>query len=533
HGVDEGDDFDAVREGEVFFCYCSCGDTADGLTGAAATAAAGGFDAVFHLAEAEFGAGLDLDTVFFVAGSGEGGLAGAAAGHLRLDVGFGEGKAGGAAIDDAADGETMGFAIAVEEGLSAGPETYDGSEDERGDPEILPKEFVSQPFQYHVYLSRTHQAALNLSIEQYLFQKTHPDSTVLFLYVNEPCVVIGRNQNPWLEVNHALARRGVAIGGPYSSKDEVPVIRRRSGGGTVFHDRGNVNFSVIYPQKIFHRDKYAEMMVRAIRKTNPRARVNERHDIVLDQGLLVEEQYRPDPSETHRTSFGSSEFRKVSGSAYKLARGRALHHGTCLLSSPNLPSISEYLRSPAAAFMKARGVESVRSPIANITDQPEVKSEPDTSAFQHQIVEAFVQMHGLNMHELSPSVRNSSGCRTLEGNGQIASGILDVPLLEIDEIRREVEEIQARVYLKAKQGVIIETRISLSEDPRWAEEALFAGVLKKERIMEVENFWDLFENLFEHDRSIGVKPEQDIRHVCAWLDLMLGKMTKYPVPYSL
>lgn len=305
-------------------------------------------------------------------------------------------------------------------------------------------EFASQPLQYHIYLSGTHQVALNLSIEQYLFQKTHPDSTVLFLYVNDPCVVIGRNQNPWLEVNHALARRGVATAGSHS-KDEVKVIRRRSGGGTVFHDRGNVNFSVIYPQKSFHRDKYAEMMVRAIRKTNPRARVNERHDIVLDRGPLLERQNRPDPNNTHRTSFASSESRKVSGSAYKLARGRALHHGTCLLSSPNLLSISEYLRSPAAAFMKARGVESVRSPIANILDQPEVKSGPDTSAFQHQIVEAFVQMHGLNVHELSPSVRSRSDSGTLEGNKQIASGILDERLAELDEIHREVKEIQ--VYL--------------------------------------------------------------------------------------
>ncbi|KAL8635793.1 MAG: hypothetical protein Q9228_006752 [Teloschistes exilis] len=312
--------------------------------------------------------------------------------------------------------------------------------------------------------------------------------------------------------------------------DEVKVIRRRSGGGTVFHDRGNVNFSVIYPQKTFHRDKYAEMMVRAIRKTNPRARVNERHDIVLDQGPLLERQNRSDPNDTHRTSFGFSESRKVSGSAYKLARGRALHHGTCLLSSPNLPSISEYLKSPAAAFMKARGVESVRSPIANIIDQPEVKSGPDTSAFQYQIVEAFVQMHGLNVHELSPSVRSRSDSGILEGNKQIASGILDERLAEIDEIHREVKEIQARVYLKAKQGVIIEARISLFEDARSAEEATFAGILEKKRIMEVENFWDLFENLSEHDRSFVVNMEQEIRHICAWLDLMLGKITKYPVP---
>ncbi|KAI4252295.1 MAG: hypothetical protein LQ352_004372 [Teloschistes flavicans] len=426
---------------------------------------------------------------------------------------------------------------------------------------------VSQPLQYHIYLSGTHEVALNLSIEHYLFQKTHPDSTVLLLYVNEPCIVIGRNQNPWLEVNHALARRGVATAGSYSSEDELKVIRRRSGGGTVFHDRGNVNFSVIYPQKTFHRDKYTEMMVRAIRKTTPRARVNERHDIVLDQGSLVEEQHHSDPSDTHRTSFTtSSQSRKVSGSAYKLARGRALHHGTCLLSSPNLPSISEYLRSPAAAFMKARGVESVRSPIANIVDQPEVKSGPHTSAFQYQIVEAFVQMHGLDMRGFSPLTTRGSAIGTLESDGQIASGILDERLVEVDDIHREVKEIQspkllyeqtpqftlsshaceedmrtrpplpkwfpssARVYLKAKQGIIIETRVSLSEDARSTEEAVFARIFEKKRIMEVENFWDLCQNLSEADQSMVVNMEQDVRHICDWLDLMLGKIAQKPGP---
>lgn len=111
------------------------------------------------------------------------------------------------------------------------------------------------------------------------------------------------------------------------------------------------------------------MVVRALRKLGvDRARVNKRHDIVLDQG---QRRSHSDPLDTHKTPYTVSDDAgplplKVSGSAYKLTRTRALHHGTCLLSSPNLHIIPQYLHSPAKPYLKARGVESVSSPIGNI-----------------------------------------------------------------------------------------------------------------------------------------------------------------------
>lgn len=137
----------------------------------------------------------------------------------------------------------------------------------------------------------------------------------------------------------------------------------------MFHDEGNVNWTVICPSAIFTRDKHAEMVVRALRMCGvDRARVNERHDIVLDQGERAAES---DPDDTHITPYTDSTPNarrplKVSGSAYKLTRGRALHHGTCLLSSPNLAAISQYLHSPAKPYIRARGVESVSSPVTNV-----------------------------------------------------------------------------------------------------------------------------------------------------------------------
>lgn len=113
-----------------------------------------------------------------------------------------------------------------------------------------------------------------------------------------------------------------------------------------------MNYSVICPTPVFDRDRHAEMVTRALHKLGvTQAKVNERHDIILEPTHILEDSEKPF---------------KVSGSAYKLTRLRSLHHGTCLLSSPNIESISQYLRSPAKAFIKARGVDSVSSPIANV-----------------------------------------------------------------------------------------------------------------------------------------------------------------------
>lgn len=241
-------------------------------------------------------------------------------------------------------------------------------------------EAVSHPSnKVQVYISKSRDPWLNLSIEHFLLQKSAPESTVLFLYTNRPCVVIGRNQNPWLEVNLGLVNPPGSFQRELDSLTrrksqetslDVLLVRRRSGGGTVFHDEGNVNYSVICPPELFDRDRHAEMVVRALRNLGVEtARVNERHDIVLD----VDE------------SSGPGTY-KISGSAYKLTRLRSLHHGTCLLSSPNLPNIGQYLRSPAAPYIMARGVESVRSKIRNVGLQ--------NADFEEAVVAEFGSMYG-------------------------------------------------------------------------------------------------------------------------------------------
>ncbi len=201
----------------------------------------------------------------------------------------------------------------------------------------------------------------NLSIEDYLLRHSDHSSHILLFYVNRPCVVIGRNQNPWIECDLRRLQGGLhSKKGPDGVLQPIPLLRRRSGGGTVFHDLGNLNYSVIVPNNAaFNRRKHAETVVRALNglkdayNVNADIKVSNRHDIVLRS----------------HGSKGSKEegWLKISGSAFKLTKGRALHHGTLLFASENLGAISGLLKGPGRQYIKAMGVESVRSKVANLT----------------------------------------------------------------------------------------------------------------------------------------------------------------------
>ncbi|KAF5020587.1 hypothetical protein F66182_7392 [Fusarium sp. NRRL 66182] len=271
-----------------------------------------------------------------------------------------------------------------------------------------------------VYTSKSRDPFINLSAEHHLLQKTPPDSTILFLYTNDPCIVFGRNQNPWMEVN--LRRLAQLRDSPASvgwTAGPVQLVRRRSGGGAVFHDQGNINFSVICPPAAFDRNKHAEMVVRALSSLGkPNTRVNERHDIVMDVA--------DDPVGTY----------KISGSAYKLTRLRSLHHGTCLVRSPNLKNISGMLRSPAEPFIKTRGVDSVRSPVQNVGI--------DNAALEAAVVEQFARMYG-DFH--------------------VQEEIND-KILELDSISKGCDELQSRDWIYGQTPRFTFSSFPYPEDPR-------------------------------------------------------------------
>jgi lipoate---protein ligase len=308
----------------------------------------------------------------------------------------------------------------------------------------------------------------NLSIEDYLLRHSHHSSRILFFYTNRPCVVIGRNQNPWLECDLKRLQDGLPAdetdkaqtdGIAHTIKNEaapIDLVRRRSGGGTVFHDLGNLNYSIIVPNdKDFNRRKHAEMVVRALKKVKgydfpASLKVNARHDIVMQK-------------------HGQEAWLKVSGSAFKLTKGRALHHGTLLCSSPHLHLISALLRSPGRDYIQAKGVESVRSKVGNLTT---IKSQVETERLRTAIIDRVVEEF-LNLYEQDEMTADKDfqvdvsddDCRE-ENNTAIAAGVSEIMANEwrfgqtprFDFHSEKVDGLQ--VFFHANRGAMESIRVA-------------------------------------------------------------------------
>lgn len=303
-------------------------------------------------------------------------------------------------------------------------------------------EIISRSTSKHqIYQSYSSDPFVNLSIEQHLLQKTPEDSNVLFLYVNRPCVVVGRNQNPWLETNLKALQKDVSTCNDVGSSRNILYVRRHSGGGAVFHDFGNLNYSVICPRDVFTRDRHAEMVARALQKIGAvSAMVNERHDIVLTQ------QPREAARQLNATGVedppdqSTAQALKVSGSAFKLTRNRALHHGTCLLDSPNIDNLGAFLRSPARPYIHAKGVSSVRSPVGNVSAGLLKSADPFS---MHRtilrIVDEFAQLYGTG-NEVRQFVGqlNMNDPALHAGDNWVAGSIGDAQLDEVPDIRDTV-----------------------------------------------------------------------------------------------
>ena len=296
-------------------------------------------------------------------------------------------------------------------------------------------ELVSRSSSKHqIYQLLSSVPFVNLSIEQYLLQRTPEDSNVLFLYVNRPCVVVGRNQNPWLETNLKALQRVDTAETPTRN---VLYVRRHSGGGAVFHDEGNLNYSVICPRDVFTRDRHAEMVARALQKIGAvHAMVNERHDIVLTQNPKDSARQKDATGIEDPPEESTPQALKVSGSAFKLTRNRALHHGTCLLDSPNINNLGAFLRSPARPYIHAKGVGSVRSPVGNVSAGLVDTAEP--FSMQRTIVRIMDEFSRL--YETGSEVRDCANRLNMNesefnaGEDWVAGTVAEVQLHEVPEI---------------------------------------------------------------------------------------------------
>lgn len=174
---------------------------------------------------------------------------------------------------------------------------------------------------------------LNLAIEEYVLRFLDTEEDCLLLYINEPSVIIGRNQNVHEEINHTFVE-----------EHEIPVIRRISGGGAVYHDPGNLNFSFItdYDMKKLNNYKiFNGPVIQVLKKLDINAYLNDRNAMMVGDY-------------------------KISGNAQFSASGRMVSHGTLLFDS-NLDYVEHALK-PKIQNISSRAHKSVRSTVKNISE---------------------------------------------------------------------------------------------------------------------------------------------------------------------
>ncbi|QDK37388.1 lipoate--protein ligase [Bdellovibrio sp. NC01] len=208
-----------------------------------------------------------------------------------------------------------------------------------------------------IFLSESLNPHLNLATEEWIFHNLDPSSQVLFLWRNDNTVVIGRNQNPWSECNLAKMK-----------EDSVHLARRTTGGGAVFHDMGNTNFTFLSPKESYRRENNIQIIFNALKEFGIQGEASGRND------LLIPFQDGP---------------RKFSGSAYREKKDRAFHHGTLLLHA-DLTRLGNYL-TPNPKKLQAKGKESVRARVANLS---EVAKDINHDQIVTAMVRSFENFYG-------------------------------------------------------------------------------------------------------------------------------------------
>ena len=184
------------------------------------------------------------------------------------------------------------------------------------------------------YLDLTTTApSFNLALEQYVFDSLPKDRNYFMLWQNDKAVIIGKHQNTLAEINESYVR-----------SHGISVVRRLSGGGAVYHDLGNLNFTFIadaFDTEHLNFRLFCLPVVRTLESIGVHAKISGRNDITIDG-------------------------KKFSGNSEYMKNGRVMHHGTILFSS-DLDAVKNALK-PKEGITQAKGVQSKRSRITNVCD---------------------------------------------------------------------------------------------------------------------------------------------------------------------
>ena len=283
----------------------------------------------------------------------------------------------------------------------------------------------------------------NLALEEALLDRVRPGELILYLWQNERTVVIGRNQNPWKECRTALL-----------AEEGGRLARRLSGGGAVFHDLGNLNFTFLMAAEDYDLPRQLTVLERACQSLGIPAQRSGRNDLLADG-------------------------RKFSGNAFYKHNGKAYHHGT-LMVDVDLEKVQRYL-SPSRAKLAAKGVDSVRSRVVNLREfVPCLTIAALSDALTAALAEVYAEATGNRQQatgEKGSGIRDQgSGIRD-QGSGirDQGSGIRD----QGTGIRDQGSEWMRDVGAKPPKGMACASERSssaLPAGPRWGPGAERANI---------------------------------------------------------
>ncbi len=192
-------------------------------------------------------------------------------------------------------------------------------------------------------------AYFNLASEEYLLKQT--DKYFIYLWVNDRAVIVGTNQNAIEEVNLA-----------YTEKAGIKVVRRLTGGGAVYHDKGNLCYTVIAPynQEEDHYKKFTAPIIKYLNELGVKAEFSGRNDITIDG-------------------------KKISGNAQTVYKDRIMHHGTILFDTDS--GELEKALNPSKIKMQSKGIKSVRARVTNVIDH--LLNKITINEFKNGLAEKF------------------------------------------------------------------------------------------------------------------------------------------------
>lgn len=201
----------------------------------------------------------------------------------------------------------------------------------------------------------TTDPAFNLAAEEYIFEALPKDRMYLLLWQNENAIIIGKHQNTLAQINT-----------DFVSRKNIQVVRRLSGGGAVYHDMGNLNFTVIADAEGegINFTRFCDMVIAALGKAGIRAERNGRNDMVIDG-------------------------KKFSGNAQYIKNGRVMHHGTLLFDS-DMTVLSQALHVDPEKI-RSKGIQSVRSRVTNI--RPLLPVDMTLPQFRALLLESILEQY--------------------------------------------------------------------------------------------------------------------------------------------